>query len=655
MQEHGYGLGVGIGAGGTTAVAWSGTADEPEVVPVPLDPARGARAVARLGSSTPLYEDGRGRSAAEVAGEIVAAACAAAEERLGRAPAWTVVAVPPSWGTYRTGLLTDALATVVGPRASVVSGALAATYAHLGSGRLADPATVAVYDLGAGTLDTAVVRATPGGEVQHLGTPPAPVPWGGEDIDDALLAHVLEALAPAATPDRSCARALRDEVVAAKEALSSDTATSLVAPPGAGGPADGLRLTREELDELIGPGVHRSVEVLHATITGAGLTVADIDAVVLLGGSVRMPLVGECLSAALERPLVVDAAPELTAAHGAARLALALRTEEDREADAGDAGPPAAARPAPSEAARAATRPALVARPPTAPRGSASRRPAGRSAARTTSRVLLVGALLLGLVLVVPTLSAALLSGGEPEAATPVAEAPAPPPGDADPAGKPPLAGSVDRPATGGGGELQPAAGRREARSPRPTATRPAGSVRAAAQRVATAATTAATSPPSAVLPGAAGSAGAPGSAAPTPPAGTTPAAPGTAAAGTTSPPAPGSSTTPAPTTPAPSTTQAAPTTTQPPPTTTPPALTTPTTPAPTTTQPPPDSPELPITQAPAPTTTSSQAAPTTTQAPSTTTPPASEPEPEVEPEPAADLSPTEPAEIQAAETPAAP
>ena len=437
MDEDGYGLGVDIGAGGVSVAACTGTGGEPEAVPVALAAGRTARVMGRVGTPVPLYEAGCGRPAVDIAVDVVDAVRTAAEEQRGRAPAWTVVTVPPSWGAYRTGLLADSLTAALGEATSVVSGALAATYAHLHAGRLADAATVAVHDLGARTLDTAVVRGAPGGELRHVGTPPAPTSWAGEDIDDALLGHVLQALAPAPPPDRARGRALRGAVVAAKEALSTDTTTTLAPPPGTGRPADGLRLTREELDELVGAGIAQSVDALVGTVEDAGLDVAQIDAVVLMGGSARVPLVGECLSAALGRPLVVDPEPELTAARGAALLARGLGSE--RPGDGGPAPEPPTPLPAPGPGTgRSATR-AVVARPPTARHSRPAPRPAGRS---TPRRVGVVGGLLLGLLLVPPTLSEARVSVSAP-VGEPVAPATLPTPDVAGPAAPAPAPGAV--------------------------------------------------------------------------------------------------------------------------------------------------------------------------------------------------------------------
>jgi molecular chaperone DnaK len=390
-DDDAYGLGIDIGDGVVTAaVCRAGAAEVLHLECAGSLPADTPHVMARVGAPEPFYVGGRAVAAAEVAAGIVREVMALAGFRAGRAPGWTVLTVPPSWGGYRGAALLEALGPTAG-RLSLVSAAVAATRQHVDTGDLpADPAVV-VYDAGASTVDTAVVGTTPAATLEHLGLPPRPLDWGGCDIDDALLGHVAGSLEHPLDPaDAAGRRALRAAVVAAKEALSADTVASL----DAGGDVP-LRVLREELDELIAPAVADTVTHLLATIEAAGLTADDLDAVVLAGGSARVPLVAERLSADLGRPLVVGPSPECTVALGAARLAAAA-------AAAVPAAVPAAIA-VPSTSTPRTSRGA--AGPPSIP---GSRRPGGRSAAgsRRGARVLVVAAMFAGLVLLVPTLTA---------------------------------------------------------------------------------------------------------------------------------------------------------------------------------------------------------------------------------------------------------
>jgi len=288
--------------------------------------ARSRPLVARVGDPVPVYAGGRALPAAELVAAAVEQVRELAAERAGRPDAWTVVTVPPSWAGHRCAALAHALTAAGVPRFSLVSSAVAAVSAHVAAGDLPAEPTVAVYDLGAGTLDTAVVGPTADQPLAHLAVPPAPLPWGGRDVDDAVVTHVLDCMG---TPSGD-AGALRAACVAAKEALS----TATVVRVDLDGAADGsVRLTREELDEALAGPARRSAGVLAATVAAAGLRPADLDAVVLAGGGVRVPLVAEVLSGELGRPLVVGDDPALTAALGAATLAaeaIALDTAAER-------------------------------------------------------------------------------------------------------------------------------------------------------------------------------------------------------------------------------------------------------------------------------------------------------------------------------------
>ena len=411
MRNGEYGLGVDVGDG---AVSVAVCRPDDGAVPlrlgvgpvaaaigddgrVALVPAGGTAArapmVARVGDPVPVYAGGRVVPAAELVADAVQQVRALAAEREGRPDAWTVVTVPPSWAGHRCAALADALTAAGVPRFSLVSSAVAAVAAHVVAGDLPPEPTVAVYDLGAGTLDTAVVGPGEDRLLEHLAVPPARLPWGGRDVDDVVLAHVLDCRG---TPDGDPG-ALRAACRAAKEALSTATVVSVDAG-GADGP---VRLTREELDEVLAGPVRGSAEALAAAVAAAGLAADDLDAVVLTGGGVRVPLVAEAVSDELGRPLVVAGDPALTAALGAAALA----------ADALAAEPPAGAAPAdgPRGVSRAVegTPPALP--QPRAPRGRtrpgspprAATRPGRRRGSRL-GRGAVVAGLALGLLILGP-------------------------------------------------------------------------------------------------------------------------------------------------------------------------------------------------------------------------------------------------------------
>jgi molecular chaperone DnaK len=406
MGVEGYGLGVDVGSRTVTAAIcrWTGTPPSfdhqvPSAGPAGHLPGADsdlvARALSRVGGPPMVTADGRSVPGAAVVADAVAEVCAVTAEREGREPAGVVVAVPPSWGDYRRGLLHDALGAVLGVPSAVVSAAEAVVGAHVADGRLAAPAVLAVYDLGASTLDTAVVEVDDRGTAATRSVPPAPLRWGSRDVDDALVDLVRAGLDPqSADLDAEVLLALRAECVAARETLACDMVARVELDlPGAGRAC--VRLTREDLEDLLAAPVALTVEVLRSTVVEAGLAPEELDAVVVAGGCGAAPFVIERLSAELGRPVVLDDAPSHTAARGAAHLALALvpaagaRLEDDPAEDDGVAR---------ADRPRRSRRRPSRSRPPTAPGGAADRPTAGlprRGLQRGAVLLAVVGALLL--------------------------------------------------------------------------------------------------------------------------------------------------------------------------------------------------------------------------------------------------------------------
>ncbi|MEU4673379.1 Hsp70 family protein [Amycolatopsis sp. NPDC023774] len=246
---------------------------------------------------------------------------------------------PAQWGPVRRNVLLSS-ARLAGIGASVVlvpePVAAAAHFASFPGKGLAPGQALAVYDLGAGTFDVAVVGATQNGYVvlAEDGLPDL----GGLDVDQALMVHVgrevshsdpqrwQRLLRPESTADRRTRRALQEDVKAAKEALSRHPQTEVPMPE----PFKDVLVTRGELEGLVRPAMLRSVELLARTLRTAGLTPDRLAGIYLVGGSSRLPLVGSMIA---EKLGVVPASldqPETAVALGAqhvARDGLSMRTQ----------------------------------------------------------------------------------------------------------------------------------------------------------------------------------------------------------------------------------------------------------------------------------------------------------------------------------------
>src|SRR5699024_1876246 len=117
----------------------------------------------------------------------------------------------------------------------------------------------------------------------------------------------------------------------AKEALSADTEVTIpVMMPGA---TTQVRLVRAEFEGTIRPAVEETIEGLRRALDSAELAPAHLSAVLLVGGSSRIPLVAELISGQLGRPVAVDVDPNTIVALGAA-----LATEPEAAEEASNRG-----------------------------------------------------------------------------------------------------------------------------------------------------------------------------------------------------------------------------------------------------------------------------------------------------------------------------
>jgi hypothetical protein len=146
------------------------------------------------------------------------------------------------------------------------------------------------------------------------------------DIDEAVFAHVRRTVGESAfdidLDDEAVVAALhqlRRDCVLAKEALSYDTETSI--PVNLPGTHTIVRLTRGELEEMIRPLLAETISAFRRALSSSGCSAADLSGVLLAGGSSRIPLVAELLSADLGRSVAVNAHPKHIVALGAAMRA----------------------------------------------------------------------------------------------------------------------------------------------------------------------------------------------------------------------------------------------------------------------------------------------------------------------------------------------
>jgi len=292
-----------------------------------------------------------------------------------------VLTHPADWGGVRTQVLRQAAAgladrTVLVPEPVAAAVFHSASYPSGPGGR-----TLAVLDLGGGTVDVSVVRTSAAGRPAppKCGSPlVASTVNGGADIDELLLGHVGDMVStgdPDAwralvegrdLADRRRRRVLRQDIRGAKETLSRHTYTDVPLPS----PFPDAHVTRADLERLIGGAVSRAVDLTLATVQEAGLVPRQLSGIFLVGGSSRIPLVARLVA---ERtgvvPVTLDQ-PETVVARGALR-AVAVEPEHTgvvgRQAELGDQTRPVVHRPIPPRPVGPPSLPLPV--PPAARRG----------------------------------------------------------------------------------------------------------------------------------------------------------------------------------------------------------------------------------------------------------------------------------------------
>jgi len=177
---------------------------------------------------------------------------------------------------------------------------------------------IAVYDLGGGTFDISILR-TRDGIFEVLATN-GNTHLGGDDFDRAIVLRLLDDIRERhgvyLGQDAEAMQELRLAAEAAKIRLSSTERTQLTIPFETF--TYHREIARADLDRLIGPLVERTLGPCRAALADAGLAAAEIDHVVLVGGSTRVPLVREKVQALFGKSPHSQLNPDEVVALGAA-------------------------------------------------------------------------------------------------------------------------------------------------------------------------------------------------------------------------------------------------------------------------------------------------------------------------------------------------
>ncbi|MCG8709443.1 Fe-S protein assembly chaperone HscA [Brenneria sp. 4F2] len=244
----------------------------------------------------------------QVSADILSALARRAQEALGGAPDGVVITVPAYFDDAQRQGTKDAARLAGLHVLRLLNEPTAAAIAYgLDSGK---EGVIAVYDLGGGTFDVSVLRLSRGVfEVLATGGDSA---LGGDDFDNLLVEWLRQQAGMTSRPDHYLRHRLREAAIQAKIALSSAESARIEV---AGWQGD---ITRAQFNALIAPLIKRTLLSCRRTLKDAGVTPDEVQEVVMVGGSTRVPLVRERVGEFFGRRPLTAIDPDKVVAIGAA-------------------------------------------------------------------------------------------------------------------------------------------------------------------------------------------------------------------------------------------------------------------------------------------------------------------------------------------------
>ncbi|MEE4231374.1 Fe-S protein assembly chaperone HscA [Pseudomonas viridiflava] len=260
-------------------------------------------------SHMPFIETVQGpKSPVEVSADILKVLRQRAEEALGGELVGAVITVPAYFDDAQRQATKDA-AKLAGLNVLRLLNEPTAAAVAYGLDQKAE-GVVAIYDLGGGTFDISILRLT-GGVFEVLATG-GDTALGGDDFDHAIASWIVAEAGLSADLAPSAQRSLLQAACAAKEALTDADAVDV-----AYGDWKAV-LTREALNAMIEPMVARSLKACRRAVRDTGIELEEVEAVVMVGGSTRVPRVREAVAELFGRQPLTEIDPDQVVAIGAA-------------------------------------------------------------------------------------------------------------------------------------------------------------------------------------------------------------------------------------------------------------------------------------------------------------------------------------------------
>jgi molecular chaperone DnaK len=270
----------------------------------------------------------------EISAHVLAHLKKVAEEATGQTVDGAVITVPAYFNDQQRQATRDA-ATIAGLNClRIINEPTAAALAYgFNQGKRQH---IAVYDLGGGTFDVSILRLDD--DVFEVTSTAGDTFLGGDDFDAVIAEHLMAELRAQTGADISASHAARTKLKEAAERAKialSDTEAVEVKVPGLGRDAHGApialqaRLDRHTIQRLVMPLVQRTFAVCDDALNQAGVTISQIDQVLLVGGMTRFPLIRDAVKHYFGKPPVANLNPDEVVSQGAAIQAWNLSSYSD--------------------------------------------------------------------------------------------------------------------------------------------------------------------------------------------------------------------------------------------------------------------------------------------------------------------------------------
>ncbi|MEK3934144.1 molecular chaperone DnaK [Sporosarcina sp. FSL W7-1349] len=246
-----------------------------------------------------------------------------AEDYLGEKVTKAVITVPAYFNDAQRQATKDA-GTIAGLEVErIINEPTAAALAY-GMDKMDEDQIILVYDLGGGTFDVSILELGDG--VFQVRSTAGDNKLGGDDFDDVIIDYLVQEFrkenAIDLSKDKMAMQRLKDAAEKAKKDLSGVTSTQISLPfitAGEAGPLHlEINLTRAKFDELTAQLVERSMVPTRQALKDAGLSASEIDRVILVGGSTRIPAVQEAIKKETGKEPFKGVNPDEVVAMGAA-------------------------------------------------------------------------------------------------------------------------------------------------------------------------------------------------------------------------------------------------------------------------------------------------------------------------------------------------